>query len=343
MNTLMSSYNEKPPVQASADYWMNSPSHNMTINPDIKPPFLELDEAECQKQFFAQSPQFQFNQSPYMLDNTQPAYLPPQNTQPGFDILGGQNFPEGSISDHSSPSNNLLFHHSPESSTSIGVEAEVVKKAPKTKAATKTKKQLLDEQDAILIAKDDSELNYDELQLKRKAQNRAAQRAFRERKESKMKELEAKLMESDKERQKLMEKLEIITKQNMYILTENELLRSKGPAEEPMEDYKFTFPHSQNEFIHELAGKHKFEPQHIRKVYDSPEHPGNKILALGAVWDYLQVKADEYSIDYDGIDIPLIMSKLKGNERCHGFGPAYPLELVDRVIAECCNLPSAYT
>ena len=53
--------------------------------------------------------------------------------------------------------------------------------------------------------------------MKRKAQNRAAQRAFRERKESKLKELEAKLLASEEERQKLLDELEQI-KSKIFLL-----------------------------------------------------------------------------------------------------------------------------
>ena len=75
----------------------------------------------------------------------------------------------------------------------------------------------MDEKDAALIARDDSELTEEELQMKRKAQNRAAQRAFRERKESKLKELEAKLLASEEERQKLLDELEQI-KSKIFLL-----------------------------------------------------------------------------------------------------------------------------
>lgn len=68
-----------------------------------------------------------------------------------------------------------------------------------------------------MIARDDSELTEEELQMKRKAQNRAAQRAFRERKESKLKELEAKLLASEEERQKLLDELEQI-KSKIFLL-----------------------------------------------------------------------------------------------------------------------------
>lgn len=211
----------------------------------------------------------------------------------------------------------------------------------------KSKKQILDEQDAILINRDDSELNEEELALKRKAQNRAAQRAFRERKETKLKDLEGKLLRSEEERQKLLEQLEQIKQQNISIQTENQLLRSGNDANphsidlfarnanNNIQNNKFTFPESQREFIQSMMGNsgHAINQATVNKIYDEPENPGKKVLAIGAVWDYLQIKAEEQEFEY-GLDVYEVMKRLKGNERCHGYGPAYPLELVDQIISQ---------
>ncbi|KAG7661513.1 FCR3 [[Candida] subhashii] len=206
------------------------------------------------------------------------------------------------------------------------------------KGGQKSKKQILDEKDAALIARDDSELTEEELQLKRKAQNRAAQRAFRERKETKLKELEAKLLQSEEERNKLMEELELIRKQNISISTENEILKSNNGHSDSRfamnheQHSKFDFPKTQDEFIHGIieGTNHNLQEQNKNKVYNDTE--GHKLLALGAVWDYLQIKTEEANLDFSSIDIAAIMDSLKGNEKCHGFGPAYPLDLVNQVV-----------
>jgi AP-1-like transcription factor len=44
---------------------------------------------------------------------------------------------------------------------------------------------------------------------------------------------------------------------------------------------------------------------------------------------------EELDLDYTSVNISEIMLKLKGHEKCHGFGPAYPLDLVDSVISKC--------
>lgn len=226
-------------------------------------------------------------------------------------------------------------------------EVAGITKPSKRGSTQRSKRQMLDEQDALLIARDDSELTEDELQMKRKAQNRAAQRAFRERKETKLKELEAKLLQSEEERQKLMDQLEIIRKQNISITTENEILRSSGDinggnAFQTRHSHiapvnKFDFPKTQDDFIeHVLRGtNHKLKEENKNKVYADNE--GRKLLALGAVWDYLQIKVEEADLDFNSIDFNDVMERLKGAERCHGYGPAYPLDLVDQAIESSLN------
>lgn len=239
-----------------------------------------------------------------------------------------------SISTSSSPSGIVNSHlNSKVNGIFSPVSVSEDKKKPKSK------KQLLNEQDAILIAKDDSELNEEELQMKRKAQNRAAQRAFRERKETKLKELECKLAESEEEKRRLLSQLNLAKQQNFSILTENEYLKNRSSSEQNLvnksdDTMNVILPKNQRDFIYGLAGNHQVNNDTINKVYENPEVPGKKLLAVGAVWDYLQLKSQE-SEKYENLDILEIMGCLKGNERCHGYGPAYPLELVEQVVDEC--------
>lgn len=239
-----------------------------------------------------------------------------------------------SISTSSSPSGIVNSHlNSKVNGIFSPVSVSEDKKKPKSK------KQLLNEQDAMLIAKDDSELNEEELQMKRKAQNRAAQRAFRERKETKLKELECKLAESEEEKRRLLSQLNLVKQQNFSILTENEYLKNKSSSEQNLvnksnDTTNVIFPKNQRDFIYGLAGSHDVNNDTINKVYENPEVPGKKLLAVGAVWDYLQLKSQE-SEKYENLDILEIMNCLKGNERCHGYGPAYPLELVEQIVDEC--------
>ncbi|CUM68289.1 uncharacterized protein PRCAT00006011001 [Priceomyces carsonii] len=211
------------------------------------------------------------------------------------------------------------------------------KKAP-LNLKGKLKKQYLDEQDAKLIARDDSELTEEELAMKRKAQNRAAQRAFRERKETKLREYEDRLLKSEEEKQNLINQLDLIRQQNISILMENELLKlsgSDGNNSTRLEGLdKFLFPQSQSEFINKYADYHEVNPDTVNKIYDSPENPSEKVLTIGALWDYLQLKAEEK----EALDVADVMAKLKGNEKCHGYGPAYSFNLINHIINESSSM-----
>lgn len=287
-------------------------------------------------------PNFQDTNDNFAFQDQQLAYAAPQNGYPYHNIppqnsthnsQGNVSYISNDLSPHHVNNNHLASPGTSETSANYDIDKKVLSEQVNGNKR-KSKRQLLDEEDAVLIARDDSELTEEELQLKRKAQNRAAQRAFRERKETKLKELEAKLLQSEEERQKLMEQLEIIRKQNLSISTENEILRtnegsliaSKAPVN------KFHFPQSQDDFINEITRgtNHQVKRDSINKVYDNSE--GEKLLALGAVWDYLQIKAEEANLDLTTIDFNEVMDKLKGNEKCHGYGPAYPLSLVRQAV-----------
>lgn len=203
----------------------------------------------------------------------------------------------------------------------------------KGKSAPKRQRgKVLNEKEAELIEKDDSLLTEDELVIKRKAQNRLAQRAFRERKETKLKELELKLLESEVERQRLLEVLEEIKLQFISVKTENDVLRSNTGHRNNAPNSKFTFPQSQEAFVEEMMSgqNHVINNETVSKIYDEPQRPGQKVLAVGAVWDYLLLKIEEE--EYENIDMMDVMSCLKGNEVCHGYGPAYPLSTVDEAL-----------
>lgn len=206
---------------------------------------------------------------------------------------------------------------------------------PDEKKGPKGKKQLLAEQDAILLSKDDSELTEEELQMKRRAQNRAAQRAFRERKEIKLKELETRLAQSEEEKRILLNQLDSARRQNASMKTENESLKA-GSGSGPNAAYessKFVFPSTQTEFINALMKDtpHVLKENTLNKVYEDTQNPGKKLMVVGAVWDYLQSKSEDNS----DIDIIKVMELLRGHEKCHGYGPAYPIELVDSTIQRC--------
>ena len=302
-------YNKASPLM-DASYWDQELNNNNYLGEGMR---LELNQQNVDIFNNAQYP----SSNEDMLDDRPYKYA-------NNESISTSSSPSGIVNSHLNSKANGIF-------SPVSVSED--KKKPKSK------KQLLNEQDAMLIAKDDSELNEEELQMKRKAQNRAAQRAFRERKETKLKELECKLAESEEEKRRLLSQLNLAKQQNFSILTENEYLKNKSSSEQNLvnksdDTMNVVFPKNQRDFIYGLAGNHEVNNYTINKVYENPEVPGRKLLAVGAVWDYLQLKSQE-SEKYENLDILEIMGRLKGNERCHGYGPAYPLELVEQVVNEC--------
>lgn len=261
-----------------------------------------------------------------------PGYAYPYMSPPESGFQAPQvMYKNGSVSTVSSPSVGVAHvpQQAPGDVNSPTSEEKDTKRKPR-------KKPFLDDKEAALMEKDDSELNDEELQMKKKAQNRLAQRAFRERKETKLKELESKLLQSEEERQKLLEKLDEIKLQYISVRTENTFLRSGSEAQPSFGksanlDGRFVFPKSQDEFVDTMIDttQHVINTATINKVYEEPR--GRKVLAVGAVWDYLQIKSEEE--EYEGVDLFEVMQLLRGNEACHGYGPAYPLELVDAALA----------
>lgn len=206
----------------------------------------------------------------------------------------------------------------------------------------------------------------EELYQRRKAQNRAAQRAFRERKEGKLKELSGKLKDAEVEREKLEKILNELKQKNQQLDMENKLLQkqrsqsqqgdssnildnsltasmNKSPfttnstVEESSEKVLlFKFPNTTKcDFIAGTIdwsrhGRGDDSALEASKLGHSYEIENEKVLTISAVWDYL-VEFTALNDDYE-LDIPGIMDELRGKEKCHGFGPAYPISLINSII-----------
>lgn len=230
-------------------------------------------------------------------------------------------------------------------------------------------------------------LSEEEIHQRRKAQNRAAQRAFRERKEGKLKELSGKLKEAELLREKLESQLNDLKEKNLLLDMENQMLQKRQqhiqfqqtiPSstfesttinfdKSPLtnsdsnnnnnininnssnnsnnnsnkglgfnEILSFKFPNTTKcDFIDgtidwESHGRSNESEIYANKIGESYKHENEKVLTISAIWDYL-VEFTNLNEDYT-IDIPGIMSELRGKEVCHGFGPAYPLNLVNEII-----------
>lgn len=183
---------------------------------------------------------------------------------------------------------------------------------------------------------------------RKRALNRAAQKAFRDRKEAKVKQLEQKLRESEQDREQLLKELEDLRKHNIEMHAENRiLLQTQGTnaapflIQSPMNpsqglgqasaNNKFTFP-SQRDFVQQLI---TLEEQNANSA--SPETPppiqysfnGQDMMTVAATWEYLHRLSEK--LDFD---VSLVMCKLKGRQVCHGNGPSFLKSDIDRYIDE---------
>ncbi|KLU91778.1 hypothetical protein MAPG_10727 [Magnaporthiopsis poae ATCC 64411] len=151
-------------------------------------------------------------------------------------------------------------------------------------------------------------------QHKRKAQNRAAQRAFRERKERHVKELEAKLASMEAAQQKTTTENEKLKKDLQKISTENEILRATSgsgggsptttgpPRYEPKDFYSTLLDGHENKTIN-----------HRIVVSDS----GERLYDASATWDFIMKHGKGQ------LDMADISSRLNGQAKCDGQGPVF--------------------
>lgn len=186
---------------------------------------------------------------------------------------------------------------------------------------------------------------------KKKAQNRAAQRAFRERKQAKLVNLEKQLEASEANKEALQKEVEELRKLNQEIHAENRTLLQRNDKGNTSNDNQIeingTSNNWDNQYISEqLLEKHivhqkrdnfykdlmaqveETNKKHGQKVQNRTyeDDSGNTILTIPATWEYLQKNFG------DEIDIIQVINMLKGNEVCHGAGGAYPKVLIDKAI-----------
>jgi len=185
-------------------------------------------------------------------------------------------------------------------------------------------------------------------QSRRKAQNRAAQRAFRERKERHVRDLEAKLnllttttssLQSDNERLKLM---------LQRAQTENEILRatasSSPTANHPpgFVDDPSLLPQSRSSKRSSTVEELHFDSARLANgllstdscspgKFSSPTGSEAQLLSASATWDLLQ----SHPLYLSGaVDIGEVCERLKKMAKCDGMGPMFEEEEVRKVIEE---------
>ncbi|RYP73931.1 hypothetical protein DL770_007691 [Monosporascus sp. CRB-9-2] len=177
-------------------------------------------------------------------------------------------------------------------------------------------------------------------QSRRKAQNRAAQRAFRERKERHVKDLEAKLASLEAAQSQTASENEKLKRDLQKISTENEILRAtssiqaqRGSMSPPGGVPTTTGPMQYNptDFYSDLLENHTNKtPSH--RIVESES--GERLLAAGAAWDLII----NHELFRKGmVDVGSVSERLKPQAKCDGQGPVFEecavLQAIEQSVA----------
>ncbi|KAF2757351.1 hypothetical protein EJ05DRAFT_476624 [Pseudovirgaria hyperparasitica] len=157
-------------------------------------------------------------------------------------------------------------------------------------------------------------------QSRRKAQNRAAQRAFRERKERHVRDLEAKLSALESSQQSLQSDNERLKLALQRVTTENEMLRGVTPSSTPS-SLRLSAASRKSTGAAGISGDLA-----TLGVGDRGE-----LLGAGAAWDLIQ---SHPLVEKGLVDIADVCERLKGVVKCEGQGPVYEESLVWRAVEE---------
>ncbi|KIW07475.1 hypothetical protein, variant [Verruconis gallopava] len=161
-------------------------------------------------------------------------------------------------------------------------------------------------------------------QNRRKAQNRAAQRAFRERKEKHVKDLEARLSELETSASVLASDNQRLKLALQRATTENEILRATS---RPNSIYGISHPLSPN------PNEQSDQTDYSYNSTGSGQSPdgGDVLLPASATWDLIQ---GHPLVRQGFVDIADVCERLRGAARCDGSGPVFAERVVRRAIEE---------
>ncbi|CAG8007472.1 unnamed protein product [Penicillium salamii] len=176
-------------------------------------------------------------------------------------------------------------------------------------------------------------------QSKRKAQNRAAQRAFRERKERHVKDLEDKVNNLETASDTLHADNERLKRELAKYTTENEILRATSNTnrahgninESPEPTVTGPMRYSPTDFYTSLVPDGPALPRSPQHRVTVCQITGEKLLDAGATWDLIQ---GHELFKRGQVDIANVTEILKGMAQCDGQGPAYKEGQVRRAIEE---------
>lgn len=165
-----------------------------------------------------------------------------------------------------------------------------------------------------------------------------SQRAFRERKERHVRELEQKLSDLEKASNSLHEDNERLKRELAKYATENEILRAtanaglgaamNGRGADPETTTTGPMKYTPTDFYSSVLAPGERMPTHRITVN---EETGERLLDAGATWDMIQ----GHELFKRGlVDIGDVCEKLKGAARCDGQGPVFEESVVRKAIEE---------
>ncbi|KOS18057.1 Fluconazole resistance protein 3 [Escovopsis weberi] len=184
-------------------------------------------------------------------------------------------------------------------------------------------------------------------QCRRKAQNRAAQRAFRERKEKHIKDLEAKLAYLEAAQKQAANENEQLRQDLQKISMENEILRATSSASlrSHSNNSSSSGGHSPRSNFGEqiTTGPMVYKPTDFySKLLESqlnkfPSHriitsdDGQKLFAAGATWDYI---VGHKLYKKGQVDILKVCDLIKNHSKCDGQGPVFSEKDIESAIEQ---------
>ncbi|EUC40732.1 hypothetical protein COCMIDRAFT_108054 [Bipolaris oryzae ATCC 44560] len=179
-------------------------------------------------------------------------------------------------------------------------------------------------------------------QSRRKAQNRAAQRAFRERKERHVKELETKLSALESSTHSLQSDNERLKAALQRARTENEILRATSghSPSSPPQPVTASYPSPGAHLLledHEKDEEYNVQPLPNGSVINAAgkEHsrqgPRGKEVPAAKAWDLIQ----SHTLIKQGlVDVADVCERLKGSAKCDGHGPVFEESAIWQAIDE---------
>lgn len=163
----------------------------------------------------------------------------------------------------------------------------------------------------------------------------SSQRAFRERKERHVKDLEAKLASLEAAQSQTASENEKLRREMQKMSTENEILRATSSAHaqhngslSPVAGIT-TGPMQYNpsEFYDDLLQNHANKTPSHRIV----ESGGERLLAAGSTWDYI-INHDLFKKGL--VDVADVSERLKCQAKCDGQGPVFEERAVLKAIMD---------